>query len=183
VGKFFNQKYLDSLSTSGKSIRSRHTDLTEDTRGKDYDVFLSHSSKDKDLVGKIRDVIEKEFGFDAYVDWDENSGMKRSEVANTVKKAMKHSKTLLIVKTKNSDESSWVSWETGYFEALNCQSGDNKLDRIGVLVIEDGDYNAEEVQISSTCYHQEYLLRYTFVNEDNLRSFIGGKNGSVSLYY
>lgn len=176
MGKLFNQTYLDSIPSSKKSVIGRVRFLAEAAIDKNsqktYDIFLSHSSKDKDLVGKIRDVIEKEFGFEAYVDWDENSGMKRTEVADIVKNVMQRCKTLLIIKTKNSDESSWVSWETGYFEALKFKNRISRFDKIGVLVIEDDGYSERTVKRNSECYHQEYLLRYTFVNENNLRDFI-----------
>lgn len=172
--KFFNQKYLDSLPVSRKSrINNLLEAKLETINDNDYDVFLSHSSRDKDLVGKVRDVIEKEFGYKAYVDWDENSGMKRREVANTVKEVMRRCKTFLIIKTKNSDESSWVSWETGYFEALKFKNVYNNFEKIGVLVIEDEGYDVTEVKRKEGCCHQEYLLRYTFVNESNLKDFIG----------
>ncbi|MBQ8464807.1 MAG: toll/interleukin-1 receptor domain-containing protein [Alphaproteobacteria bacterium] len=174
--KYFNEKYLNSLPVSKKTVKDRNSYLAEAHISKEqketFDVFLSHSSKDKNLVGKVRDVIEKEYHFSAYVDWDENSGMLRTEVADTIKEVMTRCKTLLIVKTQNSDESSWVSWETGYFEALKFKNITDRFDQIGVLVIDNENFNQAVLENPFNCYHQEYLLRYTFVDENNLRTFI-----------
>lgn len=127
----------------------------------EYDVFLSHSTKDMVLIRKIRDILENNYGIAVYIDWDEDEGTSRDDIADVVKNAMDRSHSFLIVKTYNSDESSWVSWETGYF--------DNKdADKIGVLLVEDD----EEGFNSQTFKHQEYLKNYIILGPEDIVDFV-----------
>ncbi len=165
--KFYNRKdFSVPLSTSQIRVlnekRARLSAMGEQVQ---YDVFLSHSTKDMTLIKAIRDILEDHFGISVYIDWDEDAGTSRDEIADTVKDAMNRSKTFLIVKTDNSDDSSWVPWETGYFD-----NKDN--DKIGVLLIEDDDseFNHE------TFEHREYLKNYAILGPEDVVDFI--KNGS-----
>jgi hypothetical protein len=47
--------------------------------GKIYDVFLSHSFSDKDLVLGLKTELEN-FGYSVYVDWIEDYGLNRCNV-------------------------------------------------------------------------------------------------------
>jgi len=126
-----------------------------------YDVFLSHSTDDQTLIKCIRDALELGFNISVYVDWEEDAGTPRDEIADTVKDAMNRSKTFVVVKTDNSDGSSWVPWETGYF--------DNKdSDRIGVLLIEDDDNEFSH----ETFEHREYLKNYAILGPEDIVEFI-----------
>lgn len=167
--QFFNRAYLDSIELKPRPVRTMNEALlSEAASGKqeEYDVFISHSTKDKDTIKKIRQVLEENFNLSAYIDWDEDNGMSRDDVADTVKERMKHCKSFLIVKTENSDMSSWVSWETGYYEALHNENGRVSFEYIGVLLIEDEAFNKD------TFLHQEYLKRYEIINQSNLVEFV-----------
>lgn len=141
----------------------KFSEIFNDARGKKdfYDIFLSHSSKDKDLIKKIRQKLEDDLELSVYIDWEEDSGTKRDDIADTVKKAMEISNSFLIVKTSNSDESSWVSWETGFYDNKNSNA-------IGVLLIEDDKLTSE------TFKHQEYLKNYKLLDPKDLKQFAKG---------
>lgn len=164
---FYNRRdFAVPLSASQiRVLNERRASFSAEGEHAQYDVFLSHSTEDGTLIKRIRDVLEDGFGISVYIDWDEDAGTPRDEIADAVKSAMNRSKTFLIVKTDNSDDSSWVPWETGYF--------DNKdSDKIGVLLIEDNDskFNHE------TFEHREYLKNYAILGPEDIVDFI--KNGS-----
>lgn len=173
--QFFNRAYLNSIELKPRPVRTMNEALLNEAasgRQEEYDVFISHSTKDKRLIKALRQTLEEEFNLSAYIDWDEDNGMSRDDVADTVKERMKHCKSFLIVKTENSDMSSWVSWETGYYEALCYEKEHISFERIGVLLIEDEAFNKD------TFLHQEYLKRYEIINEANLIEFVNeGANG------
>lgn len=167
--QFFNRAYLNSLELKPHAVRAMNEALLNEAasgRQEEYDVFISHSTKDKRLIKALRQTLEDQFHLSAYIDWDEDNGMSRDDVADTVKERMKHCKSFLVVKTENSDMSSWVSWETGYYEALCYEKEHISFERIGVLLIEDGVFNKD------TFLHQEYLKRYEIINESNLIEFV-----------
>ena len=165
--KFYNRKdFAVTLSESQvRSLEEKRASFSAMGEQAEYDVFLSHSTKDMALIKRIRDILEYHFDISVYIDWDEDAGTPRYEIADIVKDAMSRSKTFLVVKTDNSDDSSWVPWETGYFD-----NKDN--DKIGVLLVEDEDseFNHE------TFEHREYLKNYVILGPDDIVDFI--KNGS-----
>lgn len=170
---YFNVKDFADIQLSKNFAEDRNCQVyNASAQGKqdNYDVFISHSSRDKDLIKKLRIYLEDQYHLSAYIDWNEDSGMSREEVADTVKNAMSHSKTFLIVKTDNSDQSSWVSWETGCFEMMCTTFNDNNFDRIGVLLIEDDSKAFNK----NTFLHQEYLKRYEIIGKDELIDFVAG---------
>ncbi len=168
---YFNVKDFADIQLSKNFAEDRNCQVyNASAHGKqeNYDVFISHSSKDKDLIKKLRSYLEDYFGLSAYIDWDEDCGMSREEVADRVKEAMSRSKTFLIVKTDNSDKSSWVSWETGCFEIMCSSPKNDNFDKIGVLLIE----NDSKKFTKETFEHQEYLKRYEIIGKDELQDFV-----------
>lgn len=165
--RFFNVKDFNSIDLNAprKATASFSADEAMDAKGKQpqYDVFLSHSTKDKNLIKKIRRYLEDNNGLSVYIDWDEDEGTHRDDIADVVRTAMKRSKTFLVVKTENSDESSWVSWETGFYDNLDSN-------KIGVLLVED----PEKGFTRDTFNHQEYLKNYMLLMMDDLLNFVAG---------
>lgn len=86
-----------------------------------YDVFLSHSVRDADVVLGIKGLLE-DFGYSVYVDWIDDPQLDRSKVsaktADTLRSRMKNSKSLLYLTTDNASDSKWMPWECGYFDGL-----------------------------------------------------------------
>src|SRR2546430_158302 len=72
-----------------------------------YDVFLSHSSKDKDEVSIIRKVLGKEFKV-----WFSYEGIEGSDKwVQKIEEGITISAVLLVYWTKNARESEWVQRE------------------------------------------------------------------------
>ncbi|OFJ73491.1 hypothetical protein HMPREF2846_02745 [Staphylococcus sp. HMSC056G08] len=88
----------------------------------EYDYFISHSSKDKELVRKTIQKLNGEGKF-CYCDWTlDDTFLKRDLVSDYTKEVLKlrmrQSKKMIIIKTKNSSLSCWVNFEKEYFESL-----------------------------------------------------------------
>lgn len=88
---------------------------------KSYDVFLSHSIKDGELVLGIKEILE-DLNYTVYVDWIEDPEFDRTRVtpgtANQLRRRMMSSRSLLYVTTENAETSKWMPWECGYFDGL-----------------------------------------------------------------
>lgn len=77
-------------------------------------TFLSHSSKDKELVvGAI--IVLENHGAQVYIDEvdPEMPPYTNTETANILKSRIRHSKKFVVLTSKNSKESRWVPWELG----------------------------------------------------------------------
>ena len=162
MSNYFNVKDFDNIQLKPTKRTLYNSRACDEAIGKqcEYDVFISHSSKNKDLVSKLRQLLEERFGLSAYIDWDEDEGVQRDEIATKVKTALDHSKSLLYVKTSEADDSQWVAWEVGRFDAT-------KPDNIGVLLIEDDKITAE------TWKHREFLKDYQILDKtDDIKNFV-----------
>lgn len=72
---YFNVKDFADIQLSKNFAEDRNCQVyNASAHGKqeNYDVFISHSSKDKDLIKKLRSYLEDYFGLSAYIDWDED---------------------------------------------------------------------------------------------------------------
>jgi hypothetical protein len=113
-----------------------------------YDVFLSHSYEDAEVIAGIKVLIEKE-GLSVYVDWIEDAQADRSKVtpktADMLRERMNHCRFLLFATSKASPNSKWMPWELGYFDGMRHEG-------VGILPI---------VQTSGGSFQgQEYLGLY-----------------------
>ena len=168
--RFYNISDFDNVDTRfAESKRQARTMAAMDSatgRQSVYDVFLSHSTADTKLIKKIRDHLELAHDISVYIDWDEDEGTLRDDIADKVKAAMEMSCSFLVVKTDNADASSWVPWEIGYFDKKDA-------DRIGVLLIENQEFNHQ------TFHRKEYLKSYEILGPDDVVPFI--RNGAKSI--
>lgn len=86
---------------------------------KTYDIFLSHSVKDAELIEGMKLTFE-DLGYSVYVDWIEDKQLDRSKVspatADQLRKRMNTSRSLFYVTTQNAESSKWMPWECGYFD-------------------------------------------------------------------
>lgn len=99
-------------------------------------TFLSHSSKDSDLVvGAIR-VLESQ-GASIYVDEidPEMPPYTNEESAALLKRRIQQTGRFVLLASKNSKESKWVPWELGVAD------GDKGLDRIALFPASDSSYD------------------------------------------
>tara|TARA_R110002049_G_scaffold2823_15_gene22916 strand:+ start:2638 stop:3192 length:555 start_codon:yes stop_codon:yes gene_type:complete len=119
-------------------------------------TFLSHSSRDDDLVvGAIR--ILKNHGAAVYVDEKdpEMPPYTSDETAALLKTRIKETKRFVMLASKNSKGSRWVPWELG------CADGYKGLDRIALFPALD--------EVSDTAWtSSEYLGLYRRIVWGNL---------------
>ncbi len=108
---------------------------------KSFDIFISHSYKDSDLVTKLKDILNAH-DISVYCDWsNDNDFLKRSSISEyteiVLKKRIEQSNTFLFLQTENSVKdnteilSKWVQMEINY--------ATEKLKPIYCLNITDGD--------------------------------------------
>ena len=116
-----------------------------------FDVFLSHSSEDSEIVLGVREILVG-LGLTVYIDWIDDPQLDRGSVtaenADMLRRRMRASKSLIFLTTKNSVTSRWMPWELGYFDG-------HKTGFIGVLPIVDysGGTFSGQVYLWSKCCH------------------------------
>jgi len=86
-----------------------------------YDIFLSHSYDDAEIIYGVKKLIEG-LGLFVYVDWIEDAKLDRSKVtvqtAALLRERMKTCSSLVYAHSSNSPDSVWMPWELGYFDGL-----------------------------------------------------------------
>lgn len=110
---------------------------------KEFDIFLSHSTKDKELVVGTKLILE-DLGYSVYVDWIEDPKMDRSKVskktAEIIQKRMQKCKSLFYAFSTNSSESKWMPWECGYFDGIK----NGKVAVLPILANSDKSFKGTE---------------------------------------
>ena len=139
-----------------------------DPRQQRYDVFLSHSIRDPELVLGAKQILE-ELGHTVYVDWIEDPQLDRGSVnrdtADILRTRMTCCASLLYLHTENAPSSKWMPWELGYFDGHNG--------KVAILpVIGDGDKD----QFNG----QEYLGLYPYVDVFMKTAWVN-RGGFISL--
>jgi len=108
-------------------------------RKKIYDIFLSHSSGDKEFTDKLHGLLELS-GF--HVWYDEKRLMGSTQLLSGLPKYIDDSEAFIVVLSQNSCKSSWVQDEYGYARGLMDKG---ELKTIIPIVIDDceipGFYN------------------------------------------
>lgn len=128
--------------------------LATQSTARTYDIFLSHSYKDAELILGVKLKLE-DHGYNVYVDWVEDPKLDRSKVtrdtAETIRDRMDCCKSLFYSTTPASSDSKWMPWECGYMDGKRHRSAILPLTHTG-LSMYDG---------------QEYLSVYPYVMETN----------------
>lgn len=101
----------------------KHIYISQLEKKKEYDLFLSHSSLDKDLILKLKSTLNS-LNLNIYVDWlNDQESLKREltnvDTAGVIIERLKLCKALIFIYTDDSLKSLWTPWEIGYFHALN----------------------------------------------------------------
>ena len=113
-----------------------------------FDIFLSHSYEDVQIIAGVKSLIEGE-GLSVYVDWIEDAQADRSKVtaetADMLRERMGHCRFLLYASSQASGGSKWMPWELGYFDG-------KRPDHVGILPIVESE--------TSGFVGQEYLGLY-----------------------
>lgn len=118
---YYNLSYFKEKGQAETFYRAKTKSISNQKSIQTYDIFLSHSFKDKYVVSGIYKELS-DLGFDVYVDWivdgeflDRENVDK--ETAERLRDIMKNSKSLVFATSKNSLESNWTPWELGYMDA------------------------------------------------------------------
>lgn len=120
---------------------------------KQFDIFLSHSFNDQELILGIMMSLE-DLGYKVYVDWVHDGELNREHVspqtAALLRIRMEMSKCLFYATTANSHNSKWMPWELGYMDGHNSKAA--------ILPVAQYD--------TSAYTGQEYLGVYPYVVKD-----------------
>lgn len=89
-----------------------------------FDVFVSHSIKNRAAVKKIIDTLNQKYSLTCYCDWGvDNEFLQRDAIGEATRKALerrlRQSRTLLLVNSAASSVSPWVDWEINFFKTLH----------------------------------------------------------------
>jgi hypothetical protein len=117
-----------------------------------FDIFLSHSYLDKELVLGITEYLEG-MGHVVYVDWKQDQQLDREnvtkETAQVVRKRIEQSKSLFFATTEGAKDSRWMPWELGYM--------DGKKGRSAILPVSTRETHSDAYR------GQEYLGIYPYI--------------------
>lgn len=156
---------LESI-TGTQSYSSEQFDPTQR-----FDIFLSHSIADKDLVLGVKGLLEDK-NYTVYVDWVNDEELDRAQVnketADLLRNRMQHCSSLVYIATDNAGNSKWMPWELGYFDG-------KKAGGVAILPLVESE--------RSGFNGREYLGLYPHVIEDNAQIYVeGASEGRVHLY-
>lgn len=172
---FFTKDFISNYSNKTRkySFESYNDLLNESVKKQNslsnYDVFLSHSVKDAQIVLGVKNWLE-ENGMKVYVDWIDDKQLDRSKVtsktAEILRTRMRQSSSLIYIATDNSSQSKWMPWELGYFDGYSF----GKVAILPILIYENQSFSG-----------QEYLGLYPLVqNFENLdRKYHGLNKGYI----
>ena len=110
--KFYTKSYLSDLSESRrKGTKTFSSALNENKNRTHFDIFLSHSFKDKKYItGLYLELTSK--GYSVYVDWIIDPHFQRDNVTkdtvNKIRLRMKQSKSLIYATSENASNSKWM---------------------------------------------------------------------------
>lgn len=128
--------------------------VTAATAADSFDVFLSHSIADAEIVLGIKQLLE-ERGLKVYVDWVEDAQLDRravtKETAAVLRQRMRQSKSLIYLSSENSSSSKWMPWELGFFDGF-------KPGGVAIMPVLDS--------ATDTFKGQEYLGLYPIVQKN-----------------
>lgn len=116
---FYTKSYLESLSSRNRDSHTFRNTVNEGKRLSTFDIFLSHSYKDKPyILGLYMDLTAK--GFTVYVDWIIDPHLQRDnvtkETVNKIRGRMKQSRSLIYATSENASRSKWMPWELGFMD-------------------------------------------------------------------
>ncbi|WP_051525118.1 TIR domain-containing protein [Exiguobacterium artemiae] len=138
---------------------------------KTYDVFLSHSFLDAEVILGLKLALEEK-NLTVYVDWIDDKQLNRDKVnartANQLRNRMNNCKSLFFATSDNSSNSKWMPWELGYFDGLK--------NKVAIIPI------TKSISYNDTFSGQEYLGLYDYVIEQYGSLYIRYLNGTTEPF-
>jgi hypothetical protein len=112
------RRTTDSLRKSATTILKEEASTLRDR----FDIFLSHSIWDADIVFGVARILEAT-GKTVYVDWIVDPELDRNSVrpatAQPLRERMNQSDAMFYLHSAQSSSSRWMPWELGYFDGHN----------------------------------------------------------------
>jgi hypothetical protein len=125
------------------------------SESKVYDIFLSHSIQDAQVIYGLKLELEGQ-GYSVYVDWVDDKELNRSKVdkstARLIRKRIKNCKCFIYAASEASKESNWMQWELGFADGA-------KKGKVAILPIEDTFMHDKNF------YKYEYLGLYPYIDK------------------
>lgn len=122
---------------------------------KHFDIFLSHSYKDREAVAEVAKEL-KGLGYTVYIDWEQEPLADRSKVTREfverLRNTMGDCHAVFFVLSKQSAASGWTPWELGFM--------DGRVGRVFVLPLSDDAAEAGK--------NLEYLRLYPMIDRHHL---------------
>ena len=122
--------------------------------GREYDVFVSHSSRDVDFIRKVLLFLKySKGGVRGYVDWQDPDMTHETDArtAADLKNRIASVRKVIYVVTSESLKSVWCSWEIGF---ADCSKG---VEDIAILAIKPNNGRWK---------NHEYLQQYPWISYD-----------------
>lgn len=119
------------------------------------DVFVSHSSADKEFIKKVLLFLRyAKGGVQGYVDWQDPKLQHPTdaETAKRLKDRIRRASKLIYIVTNESLKSVWCSWELGFADR------DKGVEDVALLAIKPNNGRWK---------HNEYLQQYPWISYDN----------------
>lgn len=159
------EKYFSKFGTRQFSAGTEALNECIRTVSSVYDIFLSHSSFDYQLVtGLVLTLQER--GYSVYTDWNDkalNPNCVTPQTAAILKERMAKCRCLIYAFSENATHSNWMPWELGYFDGLKG--------KVAVLPITQG--------IKSSIVGSEFVGLYPQI-QSGISSLTGYRTLSVS---
>ena len=146
-----SRKIFEYSSTTIFKENQQISEIRHSSTGKKFDLFISHSSLDKQLVLTLVDLFN-DAGYSVYVDWLYDKQLDRSlvtqETAQTIRCRVIQSSGLSYISTQNATSSKWCPWELGIADGTS-------KGRVCICPVLDYE--------SKTFVGQEYLGLYPYL--------------------
>ncbi|MCU8018120.1 TIR domain-containing protein [Shewanella sp. SM72] len=120
--KHFGCDYKEDIGRTPEDIVKELYENDYIEHAKYFDAFISHAVSNADMVDEFVFKLNS-LGLVAFVDWkSDRQDLNRSKLSHytptILELRMRQSKNLILIRTKESDLSSWVTWEINYFSKL-----------------------------------------------------------------
>lgn len=146
----------ETFDFSRSTIISKNASSVAVDQNDTFDIFLSHSYSDKEIIPQLKRQLEL-LGYSIYVDWIIDRFLSREQVnkatAEVLQQRMNQSKCLLFATSENSSNSKWMPWELGYFDGI-------KSKKVGILPLKKYNNGFNE-----DFKGQEYLGLYNYIDK------------------
>lgn len=113
----FKEDFLRASTLNESSFLRKHASTT------DKNIFLSHSSKDEELLMGVMSVLQNHGG-SIYIDSGDSRlpSTPSQETAKILRETIRKLDRFVLFVTTNSKDSNWIPWELGLSDAYKSHS-------------------------------------------------------------